>query len=232
MNLTPCKCALKCFDKVSQSQRQKLFDGFWKTANFDVQNAYLSGWIKVLEVKRRYTDSPSSSRRRHSRIYYMYVQNGTVLTLICKTAFLRIHSISNGHLCRALKGGYSLSRISRNWILFTASSQEHAIPSNKADTVQRLLWWSNRNINLVCLWMHIVAKASSTPSHRLIKNLWPVATPTSPTTVILEALRQPRDKLGRCMYRKNGTSLFVTAVGQMPFMWRKWSETTLCPLLA
>ena len=90
----------------------------------------------------------------------------------------------------------------------------------------------NRSINLVCLWMHIVAKASSTPSHRLIKNLWSVATPTSPTTMILEALRQPRDKLGRCMYRKNGTSLFVTAIGQMPFMWRKWSETTLCPLLA
>ena len=103
MNLTPCKCALKCFDKVSQSQRQKLFDGFWKTANFDVQNAYLSGWIKVLEVKRRYTDSPSSSWRRHSRIYYMYVQNGAVSTQIRKTAFLRIHSISNGRLYRALK---------------------------------------------------------------------------------------------------------------------------------
>lgn len=101
MDLTPCKCALKCFDKVSQSQRQKLFDRFWKPADFDVQNAYLSGCIKVLEVKRRYTSSPSASRRRYSRIYY--IQNGAVSTRICKTAFLRIHSISNDRLSRALK---------------------------------------------------------------------------------------------------------------------------------
>lgn len=86
---------------VTQSQRQKLFDGFWKIADFDVQNAYLTGCVKVVEVKRRYTSNPSASRRRHSRVYY--VQNGGISSRICKTAFMRIHSISNGRLSRALK---------------------------------------------------------------------------------------------------------------------------------
>lgn len=93
----PCGCALHCFENA---QRKKLFDGYWASGNFNVQSAYLCGCVKALDVKRHYTGS-QPSRRSHTRVYY--VSNGTVSTRVCKVAFLRIHSISNGRLDRALR---------------------------------------------------------------------------------------------------------------------------------
>ena len=40
----------------SDAKAKKLFDGYWNTEDFDVQNAYyVSGCVKVADVKRRYT---------------------------------------------------------------------------------------------------------------------------------------------------------------------------------
>ena len=50
-----CSCARKCFERLSETTRKELFDGFWRTANFDVQNAFLCGCVKVFETKRKYT---------------------------------------------------------------------------------------------------------------------------------------------------------------------------------
>ena len=83
---------------MSEVTRKELFDGFWKTANFDVQNTFLCGCVKVFATKRKGVKSPS--RRQFSRIYY--VQNGPVSVWVCKTAFLAIFGISNGRLERAL----------------------------------------------------------------------------------------------------------------------------------
>ena len=68
---------------------------------FGTRNAYLCGNVKVVEVNKRSTSSGSSSQRSKSRVYC--VRNGTESTRICKTAFLRIHAVSNGRLERALK---------------------------------------------------------------------------------------------------------------------------------
>ena len=51
-----CSCQLQCFSKVSQNQRKKLFDGFWSSGNFNTQNAYICGCVKLLQVKRWYTN--------------------------------------------------------------------------------------------------------------------------------------------------------------------------------
>ena len=100
INHTPCGCTLKCYDRIQESQRQAIFDGFWQISNFDVQNAYLCGCVKIMNIKKRYTST--KSRRDFSRVYY--INNGGVSDKICKTAFLRIHGISNGRLDRVLKG--------------------------------------------------------------------------------------------------------------------------------
>ena len=97
---TSCGCSRRCFDRLSESCRKGLFDGFWKTANFDLQNAYLCGCVKVLTTKRKYTKA-EESRRHFSRVFY--VQNGSVSERVCKTAFLSIFGISNGRLGRALE---------------------------------------------------------------------------------------------------------------------------------
>ena len=91
-----CRCNLQCDANVSPDQRKALLDGFWKTLNFDVQNAYLCGCVQVSEVTRRYTGKGSESRRRYSRQYY--VKAGSVSVRVCKEAFLNIFGISNGSL--------------------------------------------------------------------------------------------------------------------------------------
>ena len=96
---TSCGCCRRCFERISEDTRKSLFDGFWKTANFDLQNAYLCGCVKVLNTKRKYTKSVES-RRSFSRVFY--VQNGDVSERVCKTAFLLIFAICNGCLGRGL----------------------------------------------------------------------------------------------------------------------------------
>ena len=99
-NDTPCGCCLHCFDKLSCGQMKNLFEGYWSSCDFNVQSAYLCGCVKTIEVKRRYTQS-ESSRRSHSRVYY--VSKGGISVRVCKKAFLRIHGISNGRLDRTLR---------------------------------------------------------------------------------------------------------------------------------
>lgn len=100
MSTVSCKCGLRCFDVLSQEKRQRIFDHFWKLEFFDIQNGYLCGAVKALAVKRRYTKR-AQSRRNTTRVYY--VHDGRVSVRVCKTAFLRIHGISNGWLSRVLK---------------------------------------------------------------------------------------------------------------------------------
>ena len=84
---------------MSEQQRKALFDGFWATGDFNTQNSYLCGCVKVVEAKRRYTSS--ASRRQYSRIFYLNREGISIH--VCKTIFLRTHGISNGRLDRALK---------------------------------------------------------------------------------------------------------------------------------
>ena len=100
MDNTPCGCSLKCYQKINEDQRTQLFKGFWSIADFNVQNAYLCGCIKQLEINRHTTKS-SSSRRSGTRVYY--VSNGRLSVRVCKVAFVRIHDVSSGRLTRALK---------------------------------------------------------------------------------------------------------------------------------
>ena len=101
MDDTPCSCALRCYEKVSGEQRRKIFSGFWDTADFNVQNAYICGCVKVIDIAKRYTARGAASHRSSTRVYY--VSNGQVSVRVWKVAFLRLHGVSNGRLNRALK---------------------------------------------------------------------------------------------------------------------------------
>ena len=98
---TPCGCKMKCYNQLSVDDRKKLYDGFWASGSFDVQNAYLCGCVRSVEVARRYTSKQNDSRRQCTRVYY--VEKGSLSVKICKKAFLKIHGISNGRLDRALR---------------------------------------------------------------------------------------------------------------------------------
>ena len=100
MSTIPCKCGLHCFNVLSQEQRQRIFDNFWKLGWFDIQTGYLCGAVKALAVKRQYTNH-TQSRRNTTRVYVHH--DGRVSVHVCRMAFLRIHGISNNRLTRVLK---------------------------------------------------------------------------------------------------------------------------------
>ena len=100
MGTSSCACTLKCFEKIPEEQRKRLFTGFWDSGNFDVQNSYLCGCVRVMKKKRSYSKLPTS-RRQYTRMYY--VKNGAISEQVCKKAFLSIHGISNGRLERAIQ---------------------------------------------------------------------------------------------------------------------------------
>lgn len=83
--------ALYCCEKLS-SERKCIFDSFWATGNFNVQNAYLCRCVKVLPV----LPSGSQSGRQHSRTFY--VKRGSVSVRVCKEAFLSMHGVPNSRL--------------------------------------------------------------------------------------------------------------------------------------
>ena len=58
-----------------------------------------------------------------------YIKNGEISTRVCKTAFLRIHVVSNGRVDRALK-----AQASRGGCLHTDQRGRHT-PGNKTDAV-------------------------------------------------------------------------------------------------
>ena len=66
-----------------------------------MQNAYICGCVKVLSIKRHYSSTEATPKRNFSGVYY--VNNSGVSTQVCKTAFLRIHGVSNGRVNRALQ---------------------------------------------------------------------------------------------------------------------------------
>ena len=101
-NHQSCGCPLKCYDKVLHAQREALFFGFWSSSDFNTQNAYICGCIKVVAIKRRYTVAGSASRRTQSRVYYVQCASGMSVR-VCRKAFLQIHAVSGGRVDRALK---------------------------------------------------------------------------------------------------------------------------------
>ena len=62
--------------KVENKTEERIICDNWALGVFDVQTAYLSGCVKVIDVKKRYTSSPSNSRRNFSRVFYVRNSRG------------------------------------------------------------------------------------------------------------------------------------------------------------
>lgn len=86
-----CQCPKKCFEKVDNNTKNNVFKSFWDIGNFNAQNSYLHGLIKIVHVKRRY--AVGDSRRSCSVVYHIRI-NGS-LVIVCKKAFASLHGLQN-----------------------------------------------------------------------------------------------------------------------------------------
>ena len=106
MNEKSCGCVLKCCEKLSTDKRKAIHQRFWAMGNFDVQNPYICGCIQVKPVQRHYSPAGSSSTRGNTRLYY--IRDGEYSVRVCKSAFLLMHGLSNGHAIEGIAqtGGF------------------------------------------------------------------------------------------------------------------------------
>ena len=65
----PCSCRRKCFSKFTETERRKIFFGFWGLGDKSVQDAYLHGLIRVKKVARRRPRKAESSPRESTFVY-------------------------------------------------------------------------------------------------------------------------------------------------------------------
>ena len=88
-------CTDGCFDKVTMEGVRAINDKYWESANYDIQNAYLLGCIKPVEIKRKRTTAPVS-KRKHNFVYSV-MYNGKATT-VCRKGFLAIHGLTNSKI--------------------------------------------------------------------------------------------------------------------------------------
>ncbi|CAG5052217.1 unnamed protein product [Parnassius apollo] len=55
----PCRCRKKCFDKLSEEQRKKIFESFWSLGDREKQWMYVANLVKKQNKRRVYTDTVS-----------------------------------------------------------------------------------------------------------------------------------------------------------------------------
>lgn len=85
-----CQCHKKCFERVAENHRKKLFSDFWSLNSHDVQNAYIAGRMRTKNVSRR--TKKCESRRTQTLEYTVLCDDGDIC--VCKNAFLSIHGLS------------------------------------------------------------------------------------------------------------------------------------------
>ena len=85
----PCNCRYKCSERVTFSERHRIFSNFWKSPSWDIKSNYIISCTEVTATKRSYVNN---SRKKSSRVFKL---NGV---RVCKPVFLNTLGISNGRL--------------------------------------------------------------------------------------------------------------------------------------
>ena len=66
-----CRCRFKCFDSLTEEERQSSFNNFYKMSDFSKQNAYLSGLIHQAPVSvRRPRDGSKQGKQSSNCLLY------------------------------------------------------------------------------------------------------------------------------------------------------------------
>ncbi|XP_045126265.1 uncharacterized protein LOC123513258 [Portunus trituberculatus] len=126
----PCECPKACFTMLGDCTVQEIFSGYWKMADSNAQSAYLSKAVISREVSDPRVGP--NSRRKVTFEYAVYVDN--TRTVVCKKAFLSIHSISERRV------SYALKRMGETGVPPVDRRGKTAAPHNKApDDVMQLV---------------------------------------------------------------------------------------------
>jgi len=126
----PCKCKLKCYDKISTDLRTIVFTEHWGLGDHVRQWDFIARCVKIQEKKVATT---ANSRRALSREYYLPINN--VKIKVCKAMFLNTISVSEkviGTVSKKLNMSPVIEHDQRG----KHSNRPHAISSTVIDLIK------------------------------------------------------------------------------------------------
>ena len=94
---TPCKPECGCFNKLTQAQRQSIYDEYYTIDSYRQKNQYLMGMMSRREVKR--SRQPDPTKPPKIQWNYSVLDNKKV----CRHAFKSLHGISESKLVHISK---------------------------------------------------------------------------------------------------------------------------------
>lgn len=100
-----CKCEKKCFEKVPQPIREKLYAGYQTLSNNNEKNLYLYGLMYKTSEKGEYPNSRAS--------YSYFVKVNGFQVNVCQKAFISMHGVTHGKI-RTLKDKLNMGVIYPN----------------------------------------------------------------------------------------------------------------------
>ena len=105
----PCteKCRLKCRDKITEEQRQEIFECYWGLGSLQRQRDFLNSCLTTLKVPYRRVKEGAAKTRNQNCVFHFTVNGESKRT--CKLFFMNTLSISERTLRTVIEGRNSSS---------------------------------------------------------------------------------------------------------------------------
>ncbi|XP_042213217.1 uncharacterized protein LOC121860204 [Homarus americanus] len=100
-----CGCKYRCIPEMGTPEsRKKIFDCFWKLADFSKQNTYIAQKVALVPIMQKDEEKVIEKfTRTYTRIYNVQLKPDEEPLRVCKMAFLQLHGLSNGRVDRVLQ---------------------------------------------------------------------------------------------------------------------------------
>ncbi|CAH1995212.1 unnamed protein product [Acanthoscelides obtectus] len=99
----PCRCRSCCFDKISEGERQEIFDRFYALKTKNEQDAYMQALIECSEISRKRPRVDQNNSKTKSKSYKYYVSSSSGKHCVCKTTLISIHGVTVDRVRRLSK---------------------------------------------------------------------------------------------------------------------------------
>lgn len=130
----PCNCRNKCFEKIDEETRKRIFDEYWSLGDHSRQWDFVARYV-VISDKKVSTNYSSTSRRQFSRKYSLPIQNNSVES-VCKIMFLKTIGISE-KIVNNMGKKLAISPILISDQRGTHRNRPHAIPREVTDCIKQ-----------------------------------------------------------------------------------------------
>lgn len=91
----PCSCPQKCHERMSERERQDIFNGYWSAEKSnDIKRQYIRSCIDKHEIARSRKRDENSGRSRTTTLSYSFIVHNQKIN-VCKVMFLNTLCISN-----------------------------------------------------------------------------------------------------------------------------------------